>query len=188
LTTLCVVVKNGEVALATDGLSVAGNTRFPGRETKLIRFTDTLFVVSGYVAHHRALLSALTLLSERQTVDLSTEESIFQVLTDLHPILKERFFTETDEDEDHQPYESSQLWYMLANSHGAFTVSSFRHVKQISSYWAQGSGSDYALGSMFTQYESAKTAAQVARVGVEAGCAFDIYSGPPITVEAIGLA
>ncbi len=69
-----------------------------------------------------------------------------------------------DEEED-DPYESSQITALLANPNGIFFgVYSLREVYEYERFWAIGSGADYALGAMQAVYDNPKlSAADIAR-------------------------
>ena len=68
-----------------------------------------------------------------------------------------------------------------------FGVSSMRGVFEYSQFWAVGSGREFALGAMNALYPRLKTAAAVARVGVEAGATFDRNSALPMSIYTVKL-
>ena len=61
-------------------------------------------------------------------------------------------------------------------------MSAYRYVQEYTRFYANGSGSPYALGAIFARYDSDKSAEELARLGVEAGIEFDDGSALPITV------
>ena len=71
---------------------------------------------------------------------------------------------------------------MIANPNGIFGLSSYRFVQEFSKFYANGSGSVYALGALFAVYnDENKTGEEIAHLGVTAGTEFDDASGLPIT-------
>lgn len=99
----------------------------------------------------------------------------------MHPKLKDDFFLKVDEEDD-DPYESSQMTVLLANPHGIFAVYSLREVYEYQRFWGIGSGRDYAIGAMNAVYDNPDLSAEdIARIGIEAGCAFDVSSSMPMT-------
>jgi ATP-dependent protease HslVU (ClpYQ) peptidase subunit len=60
-----------------------------------------------------------------------------------------------------------------------------REVFEYSQYWAAGSGREFALGAMYSQYPKLKTAVAIARAGIEAGATFDRNSGLPMTLYTV---
>jgi ATP-dependent HslUV protease, peptidase subunit HslV len=75
----------------------------------------------------------------------------------------------------------------VANPTGIFAVYSMREVFEFDRFWAIGSGRDFALGAMYTVYEKAKDATEVAQAGVDAGAEFDTGTSPPVTLHEVRL-
>lgn len=188
MTTIVVVKKGNEVAIAADSQSTFGDTRlaaqYDARYNKIFRLDDNLIGVSGSAAHDLVLQGALSKLKNR---DFSSRAAVFDTFRKLHPRLKEDFFLKTDEDED-DPYESSQMTVLIANPHGIFAVYSMREVYEYNRFWGIGSGRDYALGAMYASWERAGTAAELAQIGVQAGTEFDVSSSLPMTLYTLPLA
>jgi ATP-dependent protease HslVU (ClpYQ) peptidase subunit len=107
-------------------------------------------------------------------------------LLKLHPKLKDTFFLNTKE-EDSDPYESSQFTALIANHSGIFGVYSYREVFEFDRFWGIGTGRAFALGAMYTAYDKAKSAKDLAEIGVRAGCEFDKNSSGPVRVHTIKL-
>ncbi|WP_137939288.1 MFS transporter [Chitinivorax sp. B] len=181
MTTLVAVRKNGTSAIAADSQSTFGDTRlaaaFDAASNKIFQIGDSYVGISGSAAHDLVLQSAL---KKQKKLDLSSRAAIFETFRKLHPILKEEFFLKPDEEED-DPYESSQMTVLIANPHGIFGVYSMREVYQFERFWAIGSGREYAIGAMHALYDQFD-AEGIARAGVEAGCTFDINSSLPLTL------
>ena len=55
-------------------------------------------------------------------------------------------------------------------------------------FWSIGSGRNFALGAMYAAYDRCKTAAEVARIGVNAGAEFDTSTQGPIVLHTVKLA
>ncbi len=188
MTTVVVVRKAGQVAIAADSLVTFGDTRLPpGYEAneKVFKVRDTFFGVCGTTAHFPVLRSALASLTEEQW-RLGNRQAVFDTFLLLHGRLKEQFFLNPKEDEG-DPYESSQYTVMLANASGIYGVYSYREVFEFDRFWAIGSGRSFALGAMYAAYARAKTAREVADLGVRAGCEFDKSSALPVKLHALKL-
>jgi ATP-dependent protease HslVU (ClpYQ) peptidase subunit len=187
VTTLTVVKKGDEVAIAADGLTTFGDTRlsrsYKGEHDKILRIADSWIGICGSSAHHLVLLSAF---SKLEDIRLGSRMEVYETFRRLHPILKEHAFLNPKEDED-DPYESSQITALIANSSGIYGVYSYREVFQFDRVWAAGSGRNFALGAMHALYDSGMSAARIAEAGVAAGIEFDTSSGPPIVVHEIKL-
>ena len=192
MTTVVVVKKAGQVAIAADTLVTFGDTRLGLRyepNSKLFK-VDTAggpsYVgIAGTVAHFPVLRKAMTALPKDQ-LKLGSKDEVFDTFTKLHPMLKESFYLQTKED-DNDPYESSQFSVLIANATGIYGLYSYREVFEFNQFWGIGSGRSFALGAMYAVWDKAKTAREVATVGMHAGCEFDKNSGGPLELLTIKL-
>ena len=187
MTTIVAVKKNGVVAIAADTLTTFGNTRLPAgmdaSHDKILHFADSHIGVCGSAAHHLVLAS---LLGKTADLQLNSKAEIFETFRKLHPVLKEECFLNPKEDEE-DPYESSQITALIANASGLYGIFSMREVFEYTQFWAIGSGHEFALGAMNLAYARYESAEEIARVGVEAGIAFDTNSAAPITLYTVSL-
>jgi ATP-dependent protease HslVU (ClpYQ) peptidase subunit len=187
VTTLSVVKKGDEVAIAADGLTTFGDTRlarsYKGEHDKILSIAGSWIGICGSSAHHLVLLSAF---SKLENIRLGSRMEVYETFRRLHPILKEHAFLNTKEDDD-DPYESSQITALIANSSGIYGIYSYREVFEFDRVWAAGSGRNFALGAMHALYDTPMSAARIAEAGVAAGIEFDTSSGPPIVVHEIKL-
>lgn len=187
MTTVVVVKKAGQIAIAADTLVTFGDTRLTHRyenNTKLFKVDTTVGAtyigMAGTVAHFPVLRKALGS-SPRDQLKLGSRDEVFDTFTRLHPFLKENFFLQTKE-EDSDPYESSQFSVLIANATGIYGLYSYREVFEFKEFWGIGSGRSFALGAMHSIYAKAKTAREVAEAGIAAGCEFDRNSAGPADV------
>lgn len=188
MTTVAVVRKGGQVAIAADSLVTFGDTRLAhGYEIneKVFRVGESWFGMAGTTAHFPVLRKALGSLPPDE-LKLNSRDAVFETFLKLHPKLKEHFFLNTKEEES-DPYESSQFTVLIANACGIFGVYSYREVFEFDRFWAIGSGRSFALGAMFAGFDKAKNARDVAELGVRAGCEFDKNSAGPIKVHTLKL-
>lgn len=188
MTTVVVVRKGDQAVIAADSLSTFGDTRIDAREdacwNKIFHSHGSYFSITGSAAHDLVLQS---LLKKVKTLDFGSRMAIFESFRKLHPKLKEEFFLKTEEDED-DPYESSQIIALIANPSGIYGVFSLREVYEYRRFWAIGSGRDFAIGAMHAVYDNPELdALAIARIGIEAGCAFDVSSSLPMTHYAVTL-
>lgn len=185
MTTLVVVRKNNEIAIAADSLTTFGDTRlssdFDKTYEKIVHYRDAYIGLSGSAAHQLVFES---LLKRQDNLDFSNKAAIFETFRLLHPILKEQHFLNPKEEDD-DPYESTQVTALVAHPLGIFGVYSMREVFEYTKFWAIGSGREFALGAMHTVYGKRRSAAAIARIGIEAGATFDKNSALPMTVHTI---
>ena len=192
MTTLVVVKKAGQVAIAADTLVTFGDTSLPHRfesNSKVFK-VDTPQGISyvglaGTVAHFPALRKAMAALP-KEDLKFGSRDEVYDTFLKLHPVLKETFFLQTKED-DNDPYESSQFTVVIANASGIFGLYSYREVFEFKEFWGIGSGRSFALGAMHAVWDKAKTARDVAVAGMNAGCEFDKNSAGPIEVFTLKL-
>ena len=192
MTTVVVVKKAGQVAIAADTLVTFGETRLSQRfeaNSKVFK-VDTPAGISyvgmaGTVAHFPALRKAMMALP-KEDLKLGSKDEVYDTFLKLHPVLKETFFLQTKED-DNDPYESSQFSVVVANASGIFGLYSYREVFEFKEFWGIGSGRGFALGAMHAVWDKAKTAREVALAGMSAGCEFDKNSAGPIDVFTLKL-
>ena len=192
MTTLVVVKKAGQVAIAADTLVTFGDTSLPHRfeANSKVFAVDTPQGISyvgmaGTVAHFPALRKSMATLAKGD-LKLGSRDEVYDTFLKLHPVLKDTFFLQTKED-DNDPYESSQFSVVIANASGIFGLYSYREVFEFKEFWGIGSGRSFALGAMHAVWDKAKTAREVALAGMNAGCEFDKNSAGPIEVFTLKL-
>jgi len=187
MTTIVVVKKNGEIAIASDALVTFGETRLPhGYEIneKIFRINDSYIGLAGSTAHFAVMAEALRHLGEE--CRLGSRLEIFNTFQRLHPVLKDRFFLNPKE-EDGDPYESSQITALIANASGIYGVYSYREVFSFDRFWGIGSGRNFALGAMYAAYDRTASARRIAEIGVKAGAEFDKSSALPARVFSVAV-
>src|SRR4030095_5831274 len=182
MTTIVVVKKKEQIAIASDALVTFGETRLPhGYETneKVFAIGTSYIGLAGSTAHFAVLTEALRKLGE--DCKLESRQQVFSTFQKLHTVLKERYFLNPKED-DSDPYESSQITALIANPSGIYRVYSYREVFSFERFWGIGSGRNFALGAMYASYDRAKNARNVAEIGIKAGSEFDKSSSLPLRV------
>jgi ATP-dependent HslUV protease, peptidase subunit HslV len=188
VTTLVAVKKNGMAAIAADSLTTFGDTRlgrqYKGEHDKILEINGSFIGLCGSSAHPLVISSLLPKLEDAR---LGSRMEVYETFRRLHPILKEQGYLNPKEDED-DPYESSQITALIVNSTGIYGVYSYREVFDYDRFWGIGSGRNFALGAMFAAYDRCKTAADVAKIGVEAGAEFDTATQGPIVLHTVKLA
>lgn len=187
MTTIVVVKKHGMVAIAADSLTTFGDMRlsstFDAVPDKIMPCGDSFIGLAGSAAHNLVLEN---LIARDTKMKLHTRADIFESFRRMHPVLKEECFLNPKEEED-DPYESSQITALIANSSGIFGIYSMREVFEYTRFWAIGSGREYALGAMQAVYHQDLSAEEIARIGVGVGAEFDINSSLPITLYTVKL-
>jgi len=119
-------------------------------------------------------------------LDFRSRKHIFKTFLFLHNALREEYYIEPRE-KDNQPVQSSQWDCLIACPHGIFEVDSLRTVVEYERFWADGSGTRFALGAMSAVYDTLKDPIAIANAGLSAACTFDDASGLPIQTHCIAL-
>jgi ATP-dependent HslUV protease, peptidase subunit HslV len=190
MSTLTVVQKNGVAAIAADQMSKKGSCKCPAgyesHPSKIVRLENSFIGVVGSTAHIRVVQSLVK--NHADKLDLNSVDSIFETFRGIHKLLVDDYYLLTKEDDDEQPYESSQLNLLIANSTGIYEVQGYREIMQYERFWAIGCGFRFALGAMEALYGARELSAQqIAERAVEIACLFDDASGLPVESHMIPL-
>jgi ATP-dependent protease HslVU (ClpYQ) peptidase subunit len=184
MSTVVAVQKGNQIVIACDSLACAGpfkvSTRLTGDNgtTKIIQFDENSYI--GFVGHAVNRLVVDDIFKDHPGIlNLDSPNAIFKSYLKIHQILKDDYFL-CPVEEDVSEYESSNLSALIACPKGIYDLSAWRDVTFFPYYWAIGSGSDFAMGSMYALYNRLDSAKDIAHAGVEAGAEFDIHSGLPI--------
>jgi len=184
MSTIVVVKKKGETVIAADTLTTYGNTKesagYVVNHEKIFKYSDNYLGISGSASLAIAVQDYLS--KTRKKILFDTVSEIFRFGLALHRELKENYFLRPDDEEDFETFRGDIL---IANKQGIFGLSAYRYVQEYTRFYANGSGSPYALGAMFVNYESEKSAEEIADSGVRAGVEFDDASGLPVTFYKI---
>lgn len=182
MTTIAVVRKGGVAAIAADTLTKWGSAKesasYIVNNEKILKIGSNHVAVTGNATFKLILKDYF--LEQGNEIALGSPEEIFKAWNKLHAVLKERYFLMPEEDKE-DALESSRMDVLIANPYGIFGVSGHRTVQEFSKFYAYGSGSDYALGSLWANYDRpGLSAAQIARRAIEAAAEFDDGTGLPL--------
>ena len=181
--TIIVAVRKGNfAAIAGDLQTSQGSTIVPGPmrlyPRKIHRVGQAYVGIVGCIAHHNVFRSLSA--SKPELLDFKSGDDIFETLRSIHPLLREQYYVETNEDDNDQEYESSQLSGLVISKAGIFSFMSYREVTEYDSFWAAGSGKEFALGALEATYASGESAKSIAEIAVTAACKFDSACGLPL--------
>lgn len=183
MTTIAVVRKGGQIAIAADTLTKWGSGKesatYIVNSSKLLRVGESCIAVSGN-ATVKHILDDYFAAHDRQATPLRSVREIFSAWQQLHKALKEEYFIRPEESQD-DALESSRMDVLIANPWGIFGVSGMRTVQEFARFYAYGTGTDYALGALYAAYERPESdAEQLARLAIAAAAEFDDGTGLPI--------
>lgn len=181
MTTIAVVRKNGVVAIAADTLTKWGpvkeSSTYVVNHEKILSLGDSYIAITGNATFKHILQDYFCTLEE--VPSLATVPEIFRFWNRLHGDLKERYYLQPEEDKE-DAVESTRVDVLIANPGGIYGVSGHRTVQEFSRFYAYGSGSDYALGAMYSVYDRHELDAEaIARHAIAAAAEFDDGTGAP---------
>ena len=188
MTTIAVVRKNGIGAIAADTLTKWGSAKesatYIANHEKILSVGDSYIGITGSATFKLILKDYF---SSGGEVRLSSASDIFRTWNRLHAALKERYYVLPEEDKE-DALESSRLDVLILNPHGIFGVSGHRTVQEFSRFYAYGTGSDYALGALYSAYtDPGRDAIALARHAIETAAEFDDCTGLPLTGHSLRL-
>lgn len=189
MTTIAVVRKGGVAAIAADTLTKWGSAKetagYIVNSEKILKVGNNHIAVTGNATFKLILKDYFD--EYGSDIQLGSAEEIFKAWNKLHSVLKERYFLMPEEDKE-DALESSRMDVLIANAQGIFGVSGHRTVQEFSKFYAYGSGSDYALGALWANYDrKGLSAAQIARRAIEAAADFDDGTGLPLQCFTVKL-
>lgn len=190
MTTIAVVRKHGVAVIAADTLTKWGpvkeSSTYVVNSEKIMQVGSSYLAITGNATFKHILHDYFSTLDQPPVLD--TVADIFRTWNRMHGELKERYFLQSEEDKE-DAIESTRIDVLIANPHGIFGVSGQRTVQEFSKFYAYGSGSDYALGALYSVYDDpARDAETIARHAVTAAAEFDDGTGGPIHTYTVPLA
>ena len=167
------VKKGGKIVMATDSLysfgSVKVRQKYLSGRSKVHRFGDSYVGLVGASAHDNVFPHLTARFKDELSFD--SKEKIFNSYLLMHSILVDEYFLSKQADE--RTYEPSMIEGLIINRSGIFGIFESREVYEFKTYWAIGSGEEYALGSLFSSYDKLDDAQELAELAVKSACEFD---------------
>ncbi|TWT94828.1 ATP-dependent protease subunit HslV [Botrimarina colliarenosi] len=190
MSTIVAIRKKDRAVIAADTQVSEGSTLVSSEmlrsPTKIHAIGGGYMGIVGSVAHHRVIRSLAT--EKADYFNFESADALFETLRRIHPILRDEYYLLTSEkDSDSQPYESNHMTGLVVSPAGVFSFDTYREVSEYHSFWAVGSGGDYALGALAAIYDSSESVEAVAEAAVTAACRFDSGSGLPIELRSVRL-
>jgi ATP-dependent protease HslVU (ClpYQ) peptidase subunit len=185
---IVVVKKAGRAVIASDSLSKTGSSRITSnyRNTeKIIPFNNSYIGITGPSAHLSVFRHLVANHSDK--ISLNSEQEIFNTYLKIHSILKDEYYINTDEYDDNNTYESSQIDGLIINPSGIFGMYSWREAFEYKKFWALGSGFDFAMGAMYSTFDLYDEPEKIAEIGIKAACEFDDSCGLPMNTYSVEL-
>ena len=123
MSTVVVVKKNGQIAIAADTLTKLGNiyesAEYISSKSKIVQDGRNYFAHVGHASFGLVLNSLFV--SRKKSFKLDSAQAVFEMAREIHPILKNDYFLNPNGDSDDE-FETSQHLYLIANAYGIFGV------------------------------------------------------------------
>jgi ATP-dependent protease HslVU (ClpYQ) peptidase subunit len=187
---IAVAVKsNGRVVIACDTKRTFGSgevTESNLTDVKIRQVGAAYIAITGWGVYSNILDDYLRTRRNVRLLDQHTIFSFFRVFwKDLH----ERYsFVSDQRHDDESPFGDLDASFLVANKNGIFCVACDMSVTQFEQYYAIGSGAPYGLGALHASYREDADPEAVARKGVEAAIALDLYCGGAVTTYSVDTA
>lgn len=188
MTTVVVTKKGGIACIAADTLATYGDMResadLIANSDKLVRIGDAWVAPTGPASAQLVLKHFISTYEELPL--LEDTDGIFDFLNVLQRALRDEYFVQGKEDSA-DDFESMRMELLIASPGGLFGAYPQRSVQEYTRFYAFGSGAEYAMGAMHAAWETAVSAEELARIGVETAAKFDVGTGLPLTLRTIPL-
>ena len=173
-----VVKKNKKIALGADTLQTFGaNKACDGNmiESKCRKIGTAYLATTSWGLYDDILEDYL---KTQKSIRLNSRHNVFVFFLNLWPALHEKYAFVNDQcNEKESPFGDLDAAFLIATKKNIFQVSSNMSVTEFHKFHAIGSGCDFAIGAMFAVYEQDLTAAEIAKIGLEAAMAHNVYCG-----------
>lgn len=188
MTTVVVTKKSGIACIAADTLATYGDTEesadLIANSDKLVRIGDAWAAPTGPASAQLVIRHFAATYEELP--HLEDVDGIFDFLTQFQRALRDEYFVQGKEDSA-DDFESMRMEVLIASPGGIFGCYPERSVQEFTKFYAFGSGAEYALGAMRVAWDTAMSAEEVARIGIETAAKFDVGTGMPMTLRTIPL-
>ena len=186
MTTVVVTKKSGLACIAADTLATYGDmsesAELIANSDKLVQIGESWVAPTGPASAQLILRHFVNGYDELPV--LEDLDGIFDFLTQFQRALRDDYFVQGKED-GHDDFESMRMELLIASPGGLFGAYPQRSVQEYNRFYAFGSGAEYALGAMNAAWETAVSAEELARIGVETAAKFDVGTGLPLTMRTV---
>jgi ATP-dependent protease HslVU (ClpYQ) peptidase subunit len=182
MTIIVAVRKHRSIAIAGDRQFNHQRDLVPGsmlvHPGKIHRLGDAYVGVSGSMTHHNVLGSVYA--KNPELFSFASVGDIFETFRQIQPKLRDEYYLMPKEDDPEQAFETNHMEGLVISSTGLFSFCGYGQVAEYNSFWAVGSGTDYALGVLEATYSLRRGAKELAVTAAEVACKFNSYCGLPI--------
>ena len=171
------VVGKKDIHLACDSQVTYGDDHKSFSSTdKIIKCGTNYIGIVGDASFDQIFLDYYRSLKKKPL--LNNKTNIFKFSLEFHVQLRDRYFINEDHtSEDVDDVVSSKMEYIIANKYGLFKIFENRYIEEVLNYCAIGSGTPYALGSLYESELVGKNPEESAKLAIKVAKHFDLYCG-----------
>ncbi len=189
MTVVLAVKKGKEIVLAADTQDNFGSNKVPvknHRITKIREIGGAYLATAGWGLYDNIFDD---LLAGKKRVALKDKKAIFSFFLAFWKALHRdySFVNDQSDKEDDSPFGDLSSTFLVVNRKGIFYISSDMSVSHFDHYFALGSGADFSMGALHALYDQDLDAETLARKGVAAAIAFNVYCGGDVEVKKVKL-
>lgn len=182
--------KAGYAALACDTQSYWGEIRINTDNHRCVKYRKigaSLVGSTGWGLYDNILDDYLA--GRKDAITLLDSRSIFNFFLRLWKELHDKYTFVNDQcdKESDSPFGNIDASFLIVNKNGIFHVDSDLSVNRFEKYYAIGAGEDFALGALYSLYDTDLNAGDLARRAVEAAINFSTRCGGEIECEQVKL-
>ena len=179
MSVIVAVRKSNRIVMAADTLTSFGDTEHMPQENasspKIGRIGDSLIGGAGWAVYDDILNDYL---ASRPTPELNSSKKIFSFFLEFWKALREHYtFVNDQAATTNTPFSDIDSTFLIANEGGIFMVASDLGVTPLKQYYSIGSGSEYAIGVLYTLYPRTDDIASIATDAVNAAIAMNLQCG-----------
>ncbi len=179
MTTIIASKKGKKICIGADSLISYGDEARKYENTnhsKLIQTSQGFFAFAGDAAIQSAFTLFLTKAKFKYPKDI--KKSLFVLFSQFLKFLEaECGFDGKNNDSDFK----LTAGFLFANKNGIWHVDAQRFVSEVNTFFALGSGREYALGAAYSNYDTLSVR-EIVEKSLLASCNFDLYSAEPLEI------
>ena len=189
------IKRKNEIVIGADTQNSFGSMKLTAKHivncSKIISLKNSTYM--GFAGWNAPIQAFSHLLLQREKkakkknrFDFSTQDSIFESLLKIQPILTKEYFI-SDSESGTRPADSNQISAIIINKNGLFEIDTLREVTEFRDYWAIGSGQEYALGVVHALYDTDMSLVEIAKRAIMASAEFDDGCSLPEEIHLLNI-
>lgn len=178
MTCIIGLIDNNTVYLGSDSRTSSNGFKFPGNHTKIFSQNGILFGICGNVRYNDIIRYRLEIPYQHEDVS-DIEYLCTDFIDSLRFALESAKYSKEENNISSVPFESMIL---LGYKNKLYSIFHDYSILEFNDYYAIGSGSDFALGSLETSRNLGISPRKRIELALEAACKFSVGCAPPFNI------